>query len=173
MSCQERQRFAQRKGRGRETAGNVYICPETEPRLRHPRLPLSLIKHFLVFLYKVESKSTPPNTPSLGWLNKWGCLGAQIGEDRSHSSSFWRFLRFWGHWELMLPALREMSLSLSVSSGRYVANSSLLPWSLRRFLLGAGGGREWPPWGVPGRPCPLPFGPPLLGHSSQNAFLEL
>lgn len=36
---------------------------------------LSLIKHFLVFLYKMESKSAPPNTPSLGWLSKWGCLG--------------------------------------------------------------------------------------------------
>lgn len=71
--------------RGSEGEGgreNVNVCPETEPCLRHPRLPLSLIKHFLVFLYKMESKPAPPNAPSLGWLNKWGCLGhLRLGPD--------------------------------------------------------------------------------------------
>lgn len=89
-------RFCPEEVKGREAAGNVNVCPETELRLRHPRLPLSLIKHFLVFLHKMESKPAPPNAPSLGWLNTWGCLeasafGALVGKDSSHPSPFWLF----------------------------------------------------------------------------------
>lgn len=122
----------------------MYICPETEPRLRHPRLPLSLIKHFLVFLYKVESNQPLP-TPHLwvGWTNG-GVWGLRL-ERTDHTPPL--ALRFGGYWELMLPALREVSFHFSVSNGRYVATGSLLPWSLRRFLLREGG--EWPAWGSP------------------------
>lgn len=120
---------------GGEAAGNAYICPETEPRRRHPRLPLSLIKHFLVFLYKMESKSTPSNTPSLGWLNKCRCSGGICLWDpgwRRRIPLLLLALRFWGHQELMLPEpRREMYLS---SFHLNVANGSALPWSPRRFL---------------------------------------
>lgn len=72
--------------------GNVYVFPESEPRLRHPRLPLSLIKHFLVFLHKMESKTTPfPQRPVSGLIEHMGlfgasAFGAQIGEGRSYPS---------------------------------------------------------------------------------------
>lgn len=81
-------------------------------------------------------------------------------------------LRFWGYWELMLPALRGVLCHFSFSNGRYVATGSLLPWSLRRFLLREGGS------GLPGglrRASPTPVWAPSAGAglSSQNAFLEL
>ena len=80
--------------KGRASTGNVYVCPESEPRLRHPRLPLSLIKHFLVVLHKMESQTTPfPQRPVSRLVEHVGVFGAsafggQIGEGRSHSSPF-------------------------------------------------------------------------------------
>lgn len=109
--------FCPEEVKGRETSGNVNICSETEPRLRHPRLPLSLIKHFLVFLYKMKSKPAPPSQcPISGLVEQMEvfgapAFGAQIGEDRSHPSRFW-LLGVWGAQELKLPEWRrEMYLS--------------------------------------------------------------
>lgn len=57
-----------------EAWGNVYICPE-KARSQTPTPSSSLIKHFLIFLYKMESKPILPNTPSLVLLEQCGCLG--------------------------------------------------------------------------------------------------
>lgn len=123
--------------KGRAGAGECVHLPRIRAPLRHPRLPLSLIKHFLVFLHKRESKPTPrPQRPISGLVEHMGLFGAsafggQIGEGRSHSSPFLP-------WVLGVPgadvACSEKGDVLVVSAFQVedlFTNGNVLPWPPR------------------------------------------
>lgn len=136
--------------KGREAAGNGNVCPETELRLRHPRLPLSLIKHSLVFLHKMDSKPAPPNAPSLGWVNTWGCLQASaceapLGKGSSHPSPSGSSAGGGGGGGppgagVACAGERDVLCHLWVSGGRCATHGSVFPWPPGETILPRGWG---------------------------------
>lgn len=106
-------------GKRREGRRQECVCaPKTEPHLRHPRLPPSLVKNVLVFLYKVESKPATPTPQPWVYRTNGGVWGVCFGgpDWRIHITLLLRALWVWG-------ARNRHCLTEEWASGRCCINS--------------------------------------------------